>query len=185
MIGKFIEIIGIDGTGKTTICNLIKDSGYTAVFTREPYQRILANEYKHDPDTYGVSYSFAVDRHHHMKDIIIPALTGGNTVICDRGMHCNLAYQAYNGAAMEWILKIQSPLMVIPDLVIWLIGNPTKCAERSGETGVNRLSVIQRLYSKAIDMTPDIPVFTINVEHGEPETIARVIKNRIEEQWHK
>lgn len=180
MKGKLIEIIGIDGTFKTTICNLMHDSGYDAVFTREPYRRELAEEYRTD-DKYTVPYSFAVDRHHHMKDVIIPELNKGRTVICDRGLHCNLAYQAYEGATMEWIIHLQSPIMVMPDLVIWLLGNPVKCAQRSGEDDADRLAEIQKLYSKAVAMTPDVPVFTINVEHAEPETIASVIKKKIEE----
>lgn len=181
MKGYFVEIIGLDGTGKTTICNLIQDSGYDAVFTREPYRRGLAEEYQTENDNYGVCYSFAVDRHHHMKDVIIPELEKGRTVICDRGLHCNLAYQAYNSASMEWTMKIQSPIMRLPDLIIWLLGNPSRCAERSGEDDPQRLADIQQLYSKALAMTPDIPIFSINVEHGEPETIAAVIKRKIEE----
>jgi dTMP kinase len=181
MKGKFIEIIGIDGCGKTTICNLIQDSGYDAVFTAEPYCRGLAEEYKNLRDEYGVCYSFAVDRHHHMKDVIIPELEKGRTVICDRGLHCNLAYQAYNGASMEWTLKIQSPIMVMPDLIIWLLGNPVACAQRSGETDIYRLAEIQKMYSKAICFTPSIPVFKINIEHKCPELTASSIKSRIEE----
>ena len=181
MKGKFIEIIGLDGTGKTTICNLMQDSGYDAVITREPYRRILARDYRFDEDSPGVCYSFAVDRHHHMKEIIIPELTKGHTVICDRGLHCNLAYQAYEGVSMEWIMHLQSPIMVMPDLVIWLIGNPVRCAQRSGEDDSRRLADIQQLYSKAVAMTPEVPVFTINVEHAEPETIASVIKKKIEQ----
>jgi len=180
MKGKLIEIIGIDGTGKTTICNIMQDSGYDAIFTREPYRRELAAEYRND-DKDIVPYSFAVDRHWHMKEVIIPELNKGNTVICDRGMHCNLAYQNYDGASMECIMHLQSPIMVMPDLVIWLVGNPFRCAQRSGEDDVNRLAEIQKLYSKAVAMTPEVPVFTINVEHGEPETIASVIKRKIEE----
>lgn len=176
----YISFIGIDGSGKSTVIDRIKKSNYPAVFTREPYRRGLAEEYKTD-DKALVPYSFAVDRHLHMKDVIIPELEKGRDVICDRGLHCNLAYQGYDGVDMKWIVQIQSPIMVLPDLVIWLLGNPVRCAERSGETDVNRLADIQQLYSKAIGMTPEIPVFTINVEHGEPETIASVIKKKINE----
>lgn len=180
MKGKLIELCGIDGTGKTTICNLMHDSGYDAVFTREPYRRELATSYKKE-DNCMSSYVFASDRHLHMRSIIIPELEKGRIVICDRGLHCNLAYQAYEGATMEWIMHLQSPIMVVPDLVIWLLGNPVKCAQRSGEDDVDRLAEIQKLYSKAVSMTPEVPVFTINVEHAEPTDIVRVIKKKIEE----
>jgi len=181
MKGKLIEICGIDGTLKTTICNAIQDTGYDAVFTREPYRRGLADEYKEVSDKYLVPYSFAVDRHHHMRDVIIPELEKGNTVICDRGLHCNLAYQAYEGASMEWTMKIQSPIMVMPDLIIWLLGNPVKCAERSGETDSNRLAEIQRLYSQAIGMTPEIPVFSINIENTDINVMHDKVIKKVEE----
>jgi len=181
MNGKLIEICGIDGTGKTTLCNAIQDTGYDAIFTREPYRRGLAEEYKAESDKYLVPYSFAVDRHLHMRDVIIPALNHGRTVICDRGLHCNHAYQAYNGASMEWTMHIQSPIMVLPDLIIWLLGNPVKCAERSGETDSNGLAEIQRLYSQAIAMTPEIPVFTINIENTDINVIRDKVIKKIEE----
>lgn len=174
MTGILIEVCGLDGSGKTTLINDIQDTGYDAVFTREPYNRTIGEEYRHIPDYNGVCYSFAVDRHYHMKEVIIPALNQGKTVICDRGLHCNLAYQAYEGATMEWIMHIQSPIMVMPDAIIFLRGNSSVCAERAGEWDSKRLGDIQELYLRAFALTPDIPVYTFPM-YNNMEMKQRVI----------
>jgi len=185
MKGFYCSIVGIDGTGKTTLVNAIQDSGYDAVYTREPYRRGLAEEYKDDDDNFGVCYSFAVDRHRHMKEIILPSLAHGKTVICDRGLHCNLAYQAYEGASMSWTMKIQSPIMVLPDLIIFLVGKPFACARRSFEYDPNRLAEIQRLYGDAFAQTPKIPVFTINIENANINVIRDTVIKQIDEMRKK
>ncbi len=103
MKGTFITIEGCEGVGKSTQIRLLKkyldDSGQKAVFTREPggtevaekIRQILLNGGAIAPIT--EAYLFAAARADHMEQLILPALSRGEIVVCDRFLDSSLAYQ--------------------------------------------------------------------------------------------
>ncbi|RIY25824.1 dTMP kinase, partial [Bifidobacteriaceae bacterium WP022] len=95
---------GIDGVGKTTQVEALKDylqsSGREVVVTREPGGTQLGKTLR-EILLHGTSVSarteallFAADRAQHVAQVIRPALSRGAVVITDRYIDSSLAYQA-------------------------------------------------------------------------------------------
>ena len=103
--GLFITLEGIEGAGKSThisfIANLLKASGKDVVMTREPGSTELGEQIRNIllmQKTLSISATtelllmFAA-RAQHLEQIILPALTAGKTVLCDRFTDSTYAYQ--------------------------------------------------------------------------------------------
>lgn len=104
--GLFITFEGIDGCGKTTQIELLKDyfeqKGYNVLLTREPgakglgekFREILLN-YDGEVSSNCESFLFLADRAQHIDTIIKPAIEKGTIVLCDRHTDSTVAYQGY------------------------------------------------------------------------------------------
>ncbi|MEE3002865.1 MAG: dTMP kinase, partial [Pseudomonadota bacterium] len=105
MRGFFITIEGIEGAGKTTALNFIKnffaDINLSAVFTREPggtanaeqiRQLLLSKELESPLPETELMLMFA-SRLEHTKNLILPALEADNVVVSDRYYDASYAYQ--------------------------------------------------------------------------------------------
>lgn len=104
--GLFITFEGVDGCGKTTQINLLKDyyekQGRTVLLTREPgakglgvkLREILLN-YDGEVSPNCESFLFLADRAQHIDTIIKPAVERGEIVLCDRHTDSTVAYQGY------------------------------------------------------------------------------------------
>lgn len=108
MQGKLITFEGIEGSGKTTQIRLLSghltERGVDHLVTREPGGTPLGDRIRHhlldptdpvpiDPDAELVL--FVAIRIQHLKQIVLPALAAGRTVLCDRYVDATLAYQGY------------------------------------------------------------------------------------------
>ena len=102
-LGKFITLEGVDGAGKTThiefIKNYLSDLNINYVMTREPGGTALGEKLRdillHDqmnPQTETI-LMFAA-RNEHIDKVIRPNLTKGTVVISDRFTDATYAYQA-------------------------------------------------------------------------------------------
>ena len=102
-LGKFITLEGVDGAGKTThiefIKNYLSDLNINYVMTREPGGTVLGEKLRdillHDemnPQT-ETMLMFAA-RNEHIDKIIRPNLIKGAVVISDRFTDATYAYQA-------------------------------------------------------------------------------------------
>ncbi len=99
----FIALEGIEGTGKTTqlprLGEFLKSRGAPALTTREPggtplgerIRDILLHGPEMGPDS-ELLLMFAA-RAEHLRQVILPALTRGEWVICDRFTDASYAYQ--------------------------------------------------------------------------------------------
>ena len=104
--GLFITFEGIDGCGKTTQINLLKNylenNGYKVILTREPgakglgekLREILLN-YDGEVSSNCESFLFLADRAQHIDTIIKPAIQNGVVVLCDRHTDSTVAYKGY------------------------------------------------------------------------------------------
>ena len=103
--GFFITIEGIEGVGKSTAVNFLrdefKDKNIDAVFTREPggtknaehiRDFILSNKLKDILPETELSLMFA-SRLEHVNKLIMPALNDGKIVVSDRFYDASYAYQ--------------------------------------------------------------------------------------------
>jgi len=107
MTGTFITFEGIEGSGKSTqialLANYLSARGIRNVLTREPggtligdqVRKILLDPANRSLDPTAELLLYAASRAQHLHEIILPALTNGMTVLCDRFSDATLAYQGY------------------------------------------------------------------------------------------
>lgn len=102
MRGKFVSLEGIDGAGKSThipfILGLLKESGVNVVSSREPggtavgekLREILLHDKMHLETEALLMFA---SRREHIAQVIEPALSRGDWVMCDRFTDSSFAYQ--------------------------------------------------------------------------------------------
>ena len=105
MAGVFITFEGGEGSGKTTIANMIQKTlaqeGYHVVLTREPGGVEIAEKIRdiiHDVkyvnmDKKTEALLYAASRRQHLVEKVIPALKNNAIVICDRFVDSSIVYQ--------------------------------------------------------------------------------------------
>lgn len=100
----FITFEGGEGCGKSTHAKLLKEylegQGRNVLLTHEPggtqlgailRENLLNKDLSLEP--YSEILLFAADRVEHVEKLILPALSAGKIVICDRYLDSTLAYQ--------------------------------------------------------------------------------------------
>jgi len=127
---KFITLEGVDGAGKTTHIEFIKDylsnKNIKFLMTREPGGTKVGEKLRelllHDdmtPETETL-LMFAA-RNEHIQKIILPNLSDGVTVITDRFTDATYAYQCEGKSVDEekiTILKKWTHKNLVPDLTL-------------------------------------------------------------------
>lgn len=112
MRGKFITLEGIDGAGKSThlrwIARFLRGRGVKVKVTREPggtaagemlRRLLLGGRQRLHPETETLLVFAA--RREHLDKVIVPALTAGRWVLCDRFTDATYAYQS-GGSRVDW-----------------------------------------------------------------------------------
>lgn len=143
ILKKFVVFEGIDGAGTSTQMRLLaeRDSGKKIVFTAEPTERptgkflrqILAGKEKVSAQT--AAYLFAADRAEHLwgQDGIVDQTKNGLTVVSDRYLFSNLAYQGVTcGEDLPKMLNSPFPL---PELLFFFDISAQKSLERVEKRG--------------------------------------------------
>jgi dTMP kinase len=116
----FITVEGIEGAGKTTCLNLIeqrvRQRGHALLVTREPGGTALGEDlralllgHRHEgmADDTELLLMFAA-RAEHLRARILPALSAGSWVLCDRFTDATYAYQGYGrGIDLERIAVLE------------------------------------------------------------------------------
>ena len=104
--GLFITFEGIDGCGKTTQINLLKEylenKNYKVILTFEPGGSDIGKHLRqillhHDGfvDDICETFLYLADRAQHVQTVILDNLNKGNIVLCDRYTDSTIAYQGY------------------------------------------------------------------------------------------
>lgn len=143
ILEKFVVFEGIDGAGTSTQMRLLaeRDSGKKIAFTAEPTERptgkflrqILAGNEKVSPQT--AAYLFAADRAEHLwgQGGIVDQTKNGLTVVSDRYLFSNLAYQGVTcGEDLPKTLNSPFPL---PQLLFFFDISAQKSLERVEKRG--------------------------------------------------
>lgn len=133
MTGTFITFEGIEGSGKSTqialLANYLTARGIRNVLTREPggtligdqVRKILLDPANRSLDPAAELLLYAASRAQHLREIILPALANGMTILCDRFSDATLAYQGYGrGLDIEMIRSLDRIVTtgMRPDLTI-------------------------------------------------------------------
>ena len=105
--GKFIVFEGGEGSGKSTILEMIykdlKSNGIKCTKTREPggikisedIRNIILDKNNTNMDGKTEALLYAAARRQHLVEKVIKDLEDGNVVLCDRFIYSSLAYQGY------------------------------------------------------------------------------------------
>ncbi len=105
---RFITFEGVEGSGKTTqlrrLSAHLRAKGIRHIVTREPGGTPLADEIRKVilipreervfPETELLLYEAA--RAQHVRGVILPALSSGSAVLCDRFCDATVAYQGHS-----------------------------------------------------------------------------------------
>jgi dTMP kinase len=177
----FITLEGVEGSGKSTIINFIKDSletsGRKVVVTREPGGIDIAeqirsvildkNNTKMEGRTEALLYAAA--RRQHLVEKVIPSLNEGNIVLCDRFVDSSLAYQGYaRGLGIDEVFSVNKFAIgdLMPDLTLYLDLDPqiglNRIAKNKGRE-INRLDLeeinfhvkVREGYEEVMKMFPE------------------------------
>ena len=167
-ICMLVTVEGLDGSGKTTVWESLKEAYPDAVFTREPteswygeavYRSINAD----DADPLAELFLYTADHADHLSRTVGPALEAGNPVVSDRYSDSRYAYQGVTLAdrfddAVAFVRSVHRPWTRPPDLTVYLDVDPETAAERSGKTNKFEQSAylkrVQQNYERLIDATP-------------------------------
>lgn len=139
--GRFIVLEGIDGCGKTTQLQALREwlstsgqmpFGAELVTTREPGGTALGEALRNlllhslgidKPVPMAELLLYAADRAQHVATVIRPAIEAGHWVLCDRFTGSTAAYQDYGrGIDIDTICALDRMVAygLKPDLTLWL-----------------------------------------------------------------
>lgn len=178
--GRFIVLEGIDGCGKTTQIEALREwlptsglmpRGARVIVSREPGGTALGQALRelllHPPDgTAPVPRAelllYAADRAQHVKTVLRPALEAGDWVLCDRFTGSTAAYQGYGrGLPLALIDTLESLATggLQADLTLWLYvpliesrwRRRERLADRLEEEGVAFLARVAHRFERLAD----------------------------------
>ena len=187
MNGLFITIEGPDGAGKTSVLNelfplLKKVAKTTIIQTREPGGIPIAEEIRSvildlkndrmDERTEALLYAAA--RRQHLVEKVLPALSKGYIVLCDRFVDSSLAYQgAGRRIGISEIARLnefatEGPT---PDFTLYL--------DVDSDTGLRRIeehrhNQIDRLASEGLEFHQRVRHAYLKLAEENPERIHKI-----------
>jgi dTMP kinase len=141
----FLSIDGGDGAGKTTqvaqLCQWLTQQGHDVVVCRDPGSTPLGESVRelllrrHDLriDRTAEMFLYMAARAQMVEEVIRPALAQGKTVVADRYLLANVAYQGYGGGLdveRLWEVGAVATGGLMPDLTIVLDVPPEAASGR-------------------------------------------------------
>ena len=182
----FISFEGIEGSGKTTqakhTVRLLQDKGHDCVITREPggtrigekIRAILLDPLSKDMDPLTELLLYTADRAQHIKEYILPLLSDGKIVLCDRYYDATMAYQGFaRGLDIGLIEKIHKLLFenLKPDITLLLDLPPEIGLERAWKqiNNGNRISQETRFEEERLSFHKRVRAGYLELSRLEPE----------------
>jgi len=150
MKGIFITFEGIDGCGKSTQCEMLKDylkdSGKDFIFVREPggtvigerIREILLDKKNSQMTPRAELLLFEAARAQITEEVIKPALEEGKIVLCDRFFDSSSAYQGMaRGMGMDFVASLNMAATggLKPDITFFFDISAEEALLRRGKRG--------------------------------------------------
>ncbi|MDA8213320.1 MAG: dTMP kinase [Clostridia bacterium] len=183
MKGLLITLEGPDGAGKTSqlqnIAEILVEQGYTVITTREPggtsvgtaIRNLLLNPEHGKMTDKAEVLLYAADRAQHVQELILPALSRGDAVVCDRYIDSTLAYQGYGrNLDLEFLERVNSIATggLKPDLTLIL--------DVPSEVGLGRIingrlngAGVDRIEGQALEFHQRVRAGYLAIAAKEPE----------------
>ena len=182
----FISFEGIEGSGKTThvkhTVRFLQDKGHDCVITREPggtrigekIRAILLDPLSKDMDPLTELLLYTADRAQHIKEYILPLLSDGKMVLCDRYYDATMAYQGFaRGLDIGLIEKMHKLLFenLKPDITLLLDLPPEIGLERAWKqiNNGNRISEETRFEEERLSFHKRVRAGYLELSRLEPE----------------
>lgn len=133
MKGILLVMEGLDGCGKTTQSNILKEAlkekGYEVVFAREPGGTVISEKLREiildksitDMHPLTEMYLYSASRCQLVHEVVQPALRAGRVVLLDRFLLSSIAYQGYGRCLGEKTVRALNEMAIAdiePDLTI-------------------------------------------------------------------
>ncbi len=193
----FITFEGIDGSGKTTQVELLREhlagEGREVVATREPGGTTLGEKVREillrgdGMAPWAEAALFTAARAELVDRVIAPALDRGADVVCDRYLDSSLAYQGIaRGLGLERVLDMNLPAVrgLLPDRSFFLILDPADAKRRSADDP-DRIESEDDEFRWRVDgayreLASTFPNRVVEVDASQdPELIARTIRGYV------
>ncbi len=182
-----IAIEGIDGSGKTTVAEFLKNRlmeiGYEVILLKEPTDSPWGRKIK---ESYSSRLSpeeelelFLKDREYDAKENIIPALEKGMVVIMDRYYYSTIAYQGALGFDTEELRDRNEKIAPKPDLLIVLDLPPEKALKRVKKRGEPNEFEKSEYLRKVREIFLSIPEAVVVDADRETEEIKREVFEKV------
>ena len=193
-----VTLEGLDGSGKTTVWEALREAFPDAAFTREPTDswygdavyRSVADD---DADPLAELFLYTADHADHLSRVVRPALAEGRLVVSDRYSDSRFAYQAASLAAadagvdrpMEFVREIHAAFSRPPDLTLYLDVDPETAAERaSGTNKFERVEYLTRVRSNYERLVEAEPERFVRLDAARPpENVAASAEHAVRERF--
>lgn len=136
----FVTVEGIDGAGKSTAVEGLREALPSASFTREPTDSWLGDAVDRavsDDASNPLTdlFLFTADHADHLDRVVKPSLDRGDLLVCDRYVDSRVAYQGVTLEGLvpnplEYVRELHEPWTVYPDLTLLLDLPPEEAVER-------------------------------------------------------
>jgi len=203
----FITLEGVEGCGKSTQAALLgewlRTRGHRVTMTREPGGCPISDRIRAillDPANSAITadtelFLYAAARSQHVAEVIGPALTRGETVICDRFIDATLAYQGFaRGLDLDKIRHLNHLAAgdMIPDLTLLLdfpveIGlrrarqrNHDNASDHEGRFECETLAFHQRVRDGYLQLAAEQPRIAVLDARGDITGLHRQIVTVVE-----
>ncbi|MBW2489770.1 MAG: dTMP kinase [Deltaproteobacteria bacterium] len=198
----FISFEGIEGSGKTThakhTVRFLNDKGHDCVITREPggtrigekIRAILLDPLSRDMDPLAELLLYTADRAQHIKEYILPLLSDGKMVLCDRYYDATMAYQGFaRGLDVDLIDTMHKLLFenLKPDLTLLLDLPPEIGLERAWKqiNNGNRISEETRFEEERLSFHRRVREGYLELSRREPERFRVIDASKKEHEVRK
>lgn len=172
MKGKLITLEGIDGAGKSTVLDFLRNHSLfgKAVFTREPTTNWIGKAVERaihsDTDPMAELLLFTADHADHIARVIRPSIMEGKNVISDRYYDSRIAYQTVTlqgtlDDPAQWIKKLHQGWTIEPDLTLLLDLDPavavSRCNTREVQTKFEKIDFLNKVRKNFLELAEKQP----------------------------
>lgn len=190
-----VTLEGLDGSGKTTVHEALRDVYPKAVFTHEPTDSWYGEAVRRsidddDADPLAELFLFTADHADHLSRVVRPALDDGRLVISDRFADSRYAYQGVSLAGeldrpMEFVRGIHAAFTPDPDLTVYLDVDPETAVARAGATDkLERVAFLRAVRENYEALLKANPGRFVRVDATRsPEAVIEVVERVLERAY--